>query len=85
MEQQIKKWTPRPITEQYNFLDLDCVTDINKAILLRVGNISKQLIDNKITTKETSKYIDILHKYELAIINEFAGMTTEIKEQNRDK
>ena len=22
-----KNWTPRPINEQYNFLDLDCVTD----------------------------------------------------------
>ena len=25
-----KKWTPKPITEQYNFLDLDRVTDIKK-------------------------------------------------------
>ena len=26
-----KKWTPRPITEQYNFLDLDCVIDLKKS------------------------------------------------------
>ena len=38
-----KNWTPRPINEQYNFLDLDCITDINKAILLWIGNMSKQL------------------------------------------
>ena len=50
-----KNWTPRPINEQYNFLDLDCVTDINKAILLWIGNISKQLIDNKIKTTETPR------------------------------
>jgi len=29
-----KKWTPKPISEQYNFLDLDCVADINKTIQL---------------------------------------------------
>ena len=52
-----KNLIPNPINEQYNFLDLDCVTDINKAILLWIGNTSKQLIDNKITTRETSRYI----------------------------
>ena len=46
------------MNEQYNFLDLDCVTDINKAILIWIGNISKQLIDNKITARETPKYIE---------------------------
>ena len=25
-----KKWTPKSITRQHEFLDLDCVTDINK-------------------------------------------------------
>ena len=29
--------------------------------------------------------IDILDKYESAIRNEFGGMTTDIKEQNREK
>ena len=24
-----KKWTPKPITGQHEFLDLDCVADIN--------------------------------------------------------
>ena len=112
----------KPINEQYNFLDLDCVTDINKAILLWIGNISKQLIDNEIKMTETPRYmertfvgttrlwienlpleslevlrsdkkmdgspsatnIDILDKYESAIRNEFGGMTTDIREQNRE-
>ena len=118
-----KNWIPKPISEQYNFLELDCVTDINKAILLWTGNISKQLIDNKIETTKTPRYIertfigtaklwienlppeslevlrndkkmdgspsatniDILDKYESAIRNEFGGMTTDIREQNREK
>ena len=118
-----KKWTPKQVTEQYNFLDLDCVIDINKAILLWVGNISIQLIDNEITTKETPGYIertfvgttklwignlppdcletlrsdkkidgspsttniDILDKYESTIRSEFGSMTTDIREQNREK
>ena len=49
---------PKPINEQYNFFDLDCVTDINKTILLWIENISKQLIDNKIKTTETPRYIE---------------------------
>nr|CAC88790.1 putative coat protein [Nicotiana tabacum] len=53
-----KKWAPRQITEQYNFLDLDCVADINKTIQLWIGYISKQLIDNKITITETPGYIE---------------------------
>ncbi|XP_070023672.1 uncharacterized protein, partial [Nicotiana sylvestris] len=53
-----KKWAPRQITEQYNFLDLDCVADINKTIQLWIGYISKQLIDNKITIAETPGYIE---------------------------
>ena len=48
-----KKWTPKPITEQHNFLNLDCVTDTNKTIQLWIGYISKQLIDNKIAINET--------------------------------
>ncbi|AAF08287.1 putative coat protein [Tobacco vein clearing virus] len=53
-----KKWTPKPIHEQYNFLDLDCVEDINKTIQLWIGYISKQLIDNKIGITETPGYIE---------------------------
>ena len=51
-----KNWIPKPVNEQYNFLDLDCVTNINKEILLWIGNISKQLTDNKI---EKQKHQDI--------------------------
>ena len=85
--------------------------------------MSKQLIDNKIETAKTPRYvertfvgttklwienlpseslevlrndkkmdgsasatnIDILDKYESAIRNEFGGMTTDIREQNREK
>ena len=53
-----KKWTHKPITEQHNFLDLDCVEDINKTIQLWIGYISKQLIDNKIAINETPDYIE---------------------------
>lgn len=53
-----RKWTPRQITEQCNFLDLDCVADINKTIQLWIGYISKQLIDNKIAIAETPGYIE---------------------------
>jgi len=53
-----KKWAPRQITEQYNFLDLDCVADINKTIQLWIGYISKQLIDNKIAIGDTPGYIE---------------------------
>ena len=53
-----KKWTPKPITGQHDFLDLDCVADINKTIQLWIGYISKQLIDNKIVMTETPGYIE---------------------------
>ena len=53
-----KNWTPKPANEQYNFLDLDCVADINKVILLWIGNMSKQLIDNKIETTKTQRYVE---------------------------
>ena len=53
-----KKWTPKPITGQHDFLDLDCVADINKTIQLWIGYISKQLIDNKIGMTETPGYIE---------------------------
>ena len=53
-----RKWTPKPITGQHDFLDLDCVADINKTIQLWIGYISKQLIDNKIVMTETPGYIE---------------------------
>ncbi|XP_070040654.1 uncharacterized protein [Nicotiana tomentosiformis] len=53
-----RKWTPKIINEQYNFLDLDCVEDVNKIIQLWVGYISKQLIDNKIPIPEAPGYIE---------------------------
>ena len=53
-----KKLIPKPITEQHDFLDLDCVADINKTIQLWIGYISKQLIDNKIVMTETLGYIE---------------------------
>ena len=41
--------------------------------------------DKKIDGSPSKPNIDILDIYELAIWNEFGGMTTEIKEQNREK
>ncbi|KAG5610144.1 hypothetical protein H5410_021425 [Solanum commersonii] len=53
-----KKWTPSTTTRNTNFLDLDCIADINKAIQLWVGYISKQLVDNKIGITEVPGYIE---------------------------
>jgi len=53
-----KKWTPSKTPQNNGFLDLDCVTDINKTIQLWVGYISKQLIDNKIVLTEVPGYIE---------------------------
>ena len=39
----------------------------------------------KIDGSPSTTNIDILDKYELAIRNEFSGMTTDIREQNREK
>lgn len=55
---RLNKWTPKPKTEQHNFLDLDCVADINKTIQLWMRYISKQLINNKIGMTETPGYIE---------------------------
>ena len=57
-DKRLNKWTPKPTTEQHNFLDLDYVADINKTIQLWMGYISKQLIDNKIGMTETPGYIE---------------------------
>ena len=35
-DKRFNKWTPKPTTEQNNFLDLDCVAYINKTIQLWV-------------------------------------------------
>jgi len=53
-----KKWTPSTTSRNNSFLDLDCVTDINKTIQLWVGYISKQLIDNKIGVTDVPGYIE---------------------------
>ena len=52
------KWIPNKVPEQSSFLDLDCVTDITKILQLWLGNISKQLIDNKISIAQTPGYIE---------------------------
>lgn len=53
------KWTPTKITNRYyNFLDLDCINDVNKAIQLWKANMTKRIIEKSLDAKETPEYIE---------------------------
>ncbi|KAK4713503.1 hypothetical protein R3W88_019410 [Solanum pinnatisectum] len=54
----IKKWSSKQINLQPEYLNLDCVTNINQNIQLWIGYIAKQIIDNKINMTEVPGYIE---------------------------